>query len=126
MISSLLSVDQKEDRLLVHALSNGGAKRLYGISAAYAAETGKPLPLKAYVMDSCPGIPQFRRDIHALNLPANGWVWYMRLPFKMVVVLVTCVVYVVINCKSLTILIYVCVVLGKADVGNRVAEMVLA
>jgi hypothetical protein len=98
-VSALLAFPQEDERLLVHALSNGGAKRLYGISAAYAAATGKPLPLKSYIMDSAPGIPQFRRDIHALNMPARNYPWYIRLPFKTVVVLVTCVVYVVVNCK---------------------------
>jgi hypothetical protein len=99
-ISALLSVPQENERLLVHVLSNGGAKRLYGVSAAYAAAVGKPLPLKAYILDSAPGIPQFRRDIHALNMPARNWPWYIRVPFHTVVVLVTCVVYVTVNCKS--------------------------
>jgi hypothetical protein len=99
VISALLAIPQEDDRLLVHALSNGGAKRLYGISAAYSKATGRPLPLKAYIMDCAPGIPQFRRDIHALSVPARNYPWYIRVPFVTVVVLVTCVVYVFVNCK---------------------------
>jgi hypothetical protein len=100
-ISAILALPQDDERLLVHALSNGGAKRLYGISAAYAAKTGKPLPLKAYVLDSAPGIPQFRRDIHALSMPIRNHPWFIRFPFKTAVFMVTCVVYVFVNCKLL-------------------------
>ncbi|EPE25647.1 hypothetical protein GLAREA_01559 [Glarea lozoyensis ATCC 20868] len=95
VITALLSEPQMS--LMVHALSNGGAKRLYAISASYAAATGKPLPLRVYVLDSAPGIPQFKRDIHALNYPVRGWNWWVRWPFQTVVVLVSCVVYVVVN-----------------------------
>lgn len=98
-VTALLARPQAEERLLVHALSNGGARRVYNISGAYREATGKPLPLKAFVVDSAPGIPQFRRDIHALGLPAKKLRWYIRVPYIAVVVLVTTAVYITVNCK---------------------------
>ncbi|KAG9231797.1 hypothetical protein BJ875DRAFT_105331 [Amylocarpus encephaloides] len=96
-ITALLAGEQENERLLVHVLSNGGAKRFYGISREYREMTGKPLPMKGFVVDSAPGIPQFRRDIHALAVPARNWTWYLKAPYMTSVFLVTCVVYVTVN-----------------------------
>jgi hypothetical protein len=96
-VTALLSRPQEDERLLVHALSNGGGKRLYGVGSVYRDITGKPLPAKAVIMDSAPGIPQFRRDIHALGVPARKFNWAVWLPFMLVIVIVTSIVYIVVN-----------------------------
>lgn len=40
--------------------------------------TGKALPAKAIIFDSAPGMPRFKRDVHALMVPARKMPW---LPF---------------------------------------------
>lgn len=98
-VTALLARPQEDERLLMHAISNGGAKRLYGIAGAYRELTGKPLNPFAYILDSAPGIPQFRRDIHALTVPMRAFPWWAKVPFVTVVFLVTCFVYVTVNCE---------------------------
>lgn len=66
-VSTLLARDQEAERLLVHSVSNGGGKRVYNIAGAYRSVTGKALPAKAIIFDSAPGLPRFKRDIHALS-----------------------------------------------------------
>lgn len=96
-VSALLAPEQENERLFVHSLSNGGGRRVYGIAGAYAAATGRPLPAKAWLIDSAPGIPKFRRDIHALTVPARNWSWVAWLPYMVAVLSITSVVYVVVN-----------------------------
>lgn len=96
-VTALLAHPQEHERLLVHAVSNGGGKRLYGIAAAYRAVTGKPLPAKAIVSDSAPGIPQFRRDMYALRLEARKFSWVVWVPYMAAIVLVTGFIYVLVN-----------------------------
>jgi hypothetical protein len=74
-VSILLARDQESERLLVHSVSNGGGKRVYNIAGAYRSVTGKPLPAKAFIFDSAPGMPRFQRDIHALMVPARKMHW---------------------------------------------------
>jgi hypothetical protein len=96
-VSALLSQDQIKERLLIHSLSNGGGKRVYGVAGAYRAATGQALPATAWVIDSSPGIPRFRRDIYALSVPAEKWPLYLRAPYMAIVVLTGAVVYVTVN-----------------------------
>jgi hypothetical protein len=77
----LAAPDQENERLVVHSLSNGGGRRVYGIAGAYRSLTGRPLPAKAWVIDCAPGIPKFRRDIHALMVPARNWSWFLWMPY---------------------------------------------
>ena len=79
-VNALLAQDLDKEWLLVHSLSNGGARRVYNIAGAYRILTGKPLPARAYIMDSAPGIPQFRRDIYALSLPFKKLNWFVWIP----------------------------------------------
>ncbi|KAH8684629.1 hypothetical protein BGZ60DRAFT_366294 [Tricladium varicosporioides] len=97
VITALLARNQSDERLLVHTLSNGGARRLYGIAGAYREATGKPLPVKAFIMDSAPGIPQFRRDIRALSVPGKKLPWLLWFPFMTAIVAVTTAVYITVN-----------------------------
>ena len=83
-VSTLLARDTASERLLVHSISNGGGKRLYNIAAAYRAETGQALPAKALIFDSAPGMPRFKRDIHALMVPARKMHWLPWLLFAAV------------------------------------------
>lgn len=96
-ITALLANDQSQERLLVHCLSNGGAKRTYGVAGAYQNLTGHVLPIKCNIIDSAPGIPQFRRDIHALTVPARKLPLLARLAFISITVVVASVVFVVVN-----------------------------
>jgi hypothetical protein len=96
-VIALLSPPQENERLLVHALSNGGARRVYNIAGAYQKATGKPLPVKAFVIDSAPGIPQFRRDLHVLGLPGKKLNWFLWVPYMSAVVAVASVLYVTVN-----------------------------
>lgn len=70
---------------------------MYGIAGAYRALTGGPLPAKAWLIDSAPGIPKFRRDIHALMVPARAWSWVLWLPYMSLVLVTVSAVYVVVN-----------------------------
>ncbi|KAH8597959.1 hypothetical protein B0O99DRAFT_650775 [Bisporella sp. PMI_857] len=96
-VTALLARDQASERLFVHTLSNGGGKRLYGIASVYQATTGRPLPAQAWLIDSAPGIPRFRRDIHALIVPARTWGWFAWLPFMVVVLSTVSLVFIVVN-----------------------------
>jgi hypothetical protein len=98
-ITALLAPANPEidERLLIHSFSNGGAKRVYNIAGAYRAKTGNPLPVRAWVIDSAPGIPQFRRDIHALHVPARALHWHVFIPYMAAVYSIVTVVYVAVN-----------------------------
>ncbi|KAF8862157.1 hypothetical protein BDZ45DRAFT_671211 [Acephala macrosclerotiorum] len=74
-VSTLLARGQESERLLVHSVSNGGGKRVYNIAAAYRSVTGQPLPAQALIFDSAPGIPRFKRDVHAIMVPARKLHW---------------------------------------------------
>lgn len=89
--------DQTQDRLLIHSLSNGGARRVYGIASVYRSLTGKPLPATAWLVDSAPGIPKFRRDVNALMVPARNWGWALWVPYMAAVIVTASLVYVVVN-----------------------------
>jgi len=96
-VTTLLAADQSTDRLLIHALSNGGNRRVYNISSVYRALTGKALPAKIWIVDSAGGIPQFRRDIHALQVPARQFNWFVWIPYTAFSYAIVSVVYVIVN-----------------------------
>jgi len=96
-VSAILAAGQANERLFVHALSNGGVKRLYAVAGAYQVLTGTALPAKAFLLDSAPGIPQFRRDMHALAVPVVEWPLYVWLPYMAVSLAVVSVVFVTVN-----------------------------
>lgn len=96
-VSAILAPGQANERLFVHALSNGGTKRMYAVAGAYQALTGKALPAKAFLLDSAPGIPQFRRDMHALAVPVVKWPLYLWLPYMAVSLEIVLVVFVTVN-----------------------------
>ncbi|CZT45891.1 uncharacterized protein RSE6_06248 [Rhynchosporium secalis] len=96
-ITALLAEDQSAQRLHVHSLSNGGAKRVYGVMGAYKTRTGKTLQVKTHIIDSSPGIPRFRRDLHALTMPFRNISLFLRLAFTSIVYVAVCVIYVVVN-----------------------------
>lgn len=81
----------------MHSLSNGGGRRVYGIAAAYRTLTGRTLPAKAWLIDCAPGIPKFRRDVHALVVPARNWGWHVWVPYMAAVLSTVSVVFVVVN-----------------------------
>jgi hypothetical protein len=96
-VTALLAQDPEKERLLVHAFSNGGARRVYGIAGTYQALTGKPLPAQAFVLDSAPGIPQFHRDMHALSLPLKKLNWFLWLPAMAATLFTVSALFVIVN-----------------------------
>jgi hypothetical protein len=61
-----------DDALLVHVLSNGGAKQWCTINTAYQKATGRPLLACATIIDSAPGGSTFRRSWAALDNSLSG------------------------------------------------------
>jgi hypothetical protein len=96
-VTALLAQDPEKERLLLHAFSNGGARRVYGIAGAYQALTGKPLPAQAFIVDSAPGIPKFRRDLRALSLPLKKLNWFLCLPAMAATLLTVSALFVIVN-----------------------------
>jgi hypothetical protein len=96
-VSALLAPNQADDHLFIHSLSNGGGRRVYGITGAYRTLTGRVLPAEAWLIDSAPGIPKFRRDVHALVVPARQWSWAVWVPYMTAILSTVSVVYVVVN-----------------------------
>ena len=96
-VNALVAQNLEQEWLLVHSLSNGGARRVYNIAGAYRILTGKPLPARAYVMDSAPGIPQFRRDMYALSLPLKRLNWFLWLPAMAATLVTVSFVFVTVN-----------------------------
>ncbi|TAQ87973.1 hypothetical protein B7494_g3702 [Chlorociboria aeruginascens] len=98
ILSSLLSTgDISNERILIHALSNGGAKRAYAFIGAYQTATGRVFPAKSLIYDSAPGIPQFKRDIYSLLMPGKKFNWFVWVPFAVAIVLITAVVNVIVH-----------------------------
>ena len=53
--------------VLLHSVSNGGALSIVAVAQIYQERTGKPLPIRAQVLDSSPGKPSFWSDINAVT-----------------------------------------------------------
>ncbi|KAF7881359.1 uncharacterized protein EAF01_011870 [Botrytis porri] len=85
-------------RLLVHCISNGGGKRFYGIAGLYQSQKGKPLPISSIVYDSCPSLPWFKRDLHALlHVPGAKLPWLLYIPLAVIAIIVASIVYVIVH-----------------------------
>lgn len=98
-IDAIFSHSNEEDaRLFVHCISNGGAKRLYGIAGLYQSQKNKPLPIKTIIYDSCPALPRFKRDLHAiLHVPGAKLPWSSYIPLAIIAVLATTIVNFVVH-----------------------------
>ena len=73
--------------ILLHSLSNGGAFMSTQLAVKYRMATGKPLPIRAHIIDSAPGAATIRRGMAASAAAApRGW---MR-PFVLVVLYTFC------------------------------------
>ena len=81
-LSALLaSIPNREQKLLVHGLSNGGTGQLAFLSRTYYETTGKPLPAQALIMDSAPGRSWVHQGIGAFTVGMSK-AWYVRLPLR--------------------------------------------
>ncbi|KAL3421492.1 Transmembrane protein 53 [Phlyctema vagabunda] len=87
-----------DERLLVHACSSGGAKRLFDVSARYAARTGKPLPAKALVFDSAPGYPHVVSGARALLVEGRKMNWLLWVPYAFLVITIQLIIVFILNC----------------------------
>lgn len=59
-----------DGKLLVHSFSDGGALTLCGIAKAFLANTSRPLPMAALILDSAPGKSTYRATIRAHGVGA--------------------------------------------------------
>ena len=55
------------DEVLAHVFSNGGSHQLLHLAALFRARTGRALPLRGVVLDSCPGTGELVRSIRGLG-----------------------------------------------------------
>lgn len=101
VVDALLSFESahghEKERIVFHSISNGGAKRAYGIAGLYLQRTGRVLPVKSFLFDSAPGIPQFRRDMHALTVPLRGMNPVVAAPLYVLFFVSVSAVYVCVN-----------------------------
>lgn len=93
-VHALLAPGEGKDRILVHSFSNGGGKRSYNVAGVYQSLTGKTFAPKTLIFDSAPGMPQFRRDVHAIAVPARKLGFFSRLLFITVTYVLAAVVQV--------------------------------
>lgn len=76
--------------ILIHALSNGGSGNISLVSRLYLKETGRPLPAKAFILDSTPGKARLADAVVTLthNAPRAWYIlWPMRLTFGVLLIL---------------------------------------
>lgn len=59
-----------DGKLLVHSFSDGGAVTLCRIAQAFLANTSRPLPMAALILDSAPGKTTYRATIRAHGIGA--------------------------------------------------------
>ncbi len=64
--------------ILLHSCSNGGALSIISVAKLYRERTGRPLPIRAQVIDSAPGKPSFWSDVDAVSTGIPG-PWLLRL-----------------------------------------------
>lgn len=88
---------KEKERLIVHSISNGGAKRSYGVAGLYLERTGRTLPMKVFLTDCAPGIPKFRRDMHALTVPLQKMNIFYKAPIYALLLVSVSLVYVCVN-----------------------------
>lgn len=80
-------------RLLTHAFSNGGSNALANLLLAFHRRTGKPMPLRALILDSAPGRVHLRplADAMRMSMPKQT---YLRLPILIFVFSILAVLWV--------------------------------
>lgn len=73
---SLIHAIQPQEKVLLHAFSNGGASAIWTLARTHHARTGKRLPLSATVFDSTPGSQTYEVALAAftVGLPKNPMV----------------------------------------------------
>ncbi|EAS30773.1 uncharacterized protein CIMG_06252 [Coccidioides immitis RS] len=86
-----IGTDSTGEHLYIHTFSNGGSTTLRHLAASYRATTGKPLPVKALLIDSAPGKNSISKAVQALSysfpkfflwralLSATVWTWLLVL-----------------------------------------------
>ncbi|KAF7854569.1 hypothetical protein EAF04_010378 [Stromatinia cepivora] len=99
-IDALFSGSSDEnEKLLVHCISNGGGKRFYGVAGLYHSLKGKPLPISTIIYDSCPSLPWFKRDLHALlHVPGAKLPWLLYIPLAILAILIASILYFIVHC----------------------------
>jgi hypothetical protein len=80
-VHAILAPNHDKDRILVHSFSNGGGKRSYNVAGVYQSLTGKIFAPQTIIFDSAPGMPQYRRDVHSISVPAKKMSFFPWLLF---------------------------------------------
>jgi len=88
----VLSMDGS-GRVLAHALSVGGAKKLWLLCTAYWQQTGIPPPFHRIILDSAPGVMHFRRTISTFQAGHSTGEW-LRFPVTAALRFVTGILWV--------------------------------
>jgi hypothetical protein len=78
-----IDAKNKENSILVHALSNGGGGQIAFLSKLYSELQCRPLPAKAIILDSLPGKARFLQGLATFShdLPK---LWLLRVPLQLV------------------------------------------
>lgn len=98
---ALADADLDSDgRLLAHAFSNGGSNALANLLLAFHRRRGKPMPLRALILDSAPGRVYLRplADAMRTSMPKQA---YLQLPILILVFSLLSVLWVVHRVLSL-------------------------
>jgi hypothetical protein len=84
---------RSNEGFLAHALSNGGSGHLTCLARQFYADTGRPLPVHALVLDSTPTRAPFPSLVASMNLtlPSSPWI---RLPMKALIMMLLFLAYV--------------------------------
>ncbi|KAM3069419.1 hypothetical protein ACMFMF_008636 [Clarireedia jacksonii] len=70
---SIIQAIQPQEKVLLHAFSNGGASAIWTIARTHYARTGRRLPISKTVLDSTPGSQSYEISLAAFSvaLPKN-------------------------------------------------------
>lgn len=76
-LNALLALPSGDD-ILVHTFSNGGCHQLLHLAALYRGKTGRSLPIRGVVLDSCPGTGDLLRAYYGFATSLNVLPWWKR------------------------------------------------
>lgn len=75
-VAAVESDPAPQQRILVHAFSNGGSLSFADLSLLYKEKLGKSLSIKGVVFDSAPGDPGLKEGWAALSIGLPKAIWY--------------------------------------------------
>lgn len=85
---------KQKGQVLVHSFSNGGSNQLLQFAKAWVKREGSPMPMRAQVMDSAPGIGPWRRSHKALATSLPRF-WLLKLLGSVAIHLFLAIIFVI-------------------------------